>query len=504
MNWIDKVVLALAPRAGFDRLRYRSAAEMVGKAVRGYEGAKGGRRDSGWVTVGTSANAEIFPAGAKLRDRARDLVRNNFYGERAVRVLVANMVSTGVMARAHTGDDAMNRKIDDAWSEWCDVCDADGRHDFAGLQALAARATIEAGEVLLRYRPRRPSDGLRVPLQLQLLEPDFLDTGRYESAANGNLILQGIEFDQLGRRVAYWLFDQHPGDRGVIGRSSYVSRRIPASEIVHLFRQDRIGQIRGVSWFAPVIIKMRDYDEYSEAELVRKKIAACLAAFVTTADAAGSSPLGVASTNSAGQRQEELAPGMISYLKPGEKIEIADPPADSGVRDYASISAHEISAGMGVTYEDLTGDLSQVNYSSYRAGRLIHRRIVEAFQWTELKPQYLRPIRQRWLDTAFIAGVLPEVVDKTKWTFPRWESIDRKKDADAAQAELRLGTMTWPQAVAEEGEDPETQLREIADWNGKMDAAGVVLDGDPRKVAAKGQAQHVSTAKDPAAGDAGA
>jgi lambda family phage portal protein len=503
MNWLDKAVLALSPRAGFDRLRYRAAAGMIDKSLRGYEGAKGGRRDTGWVTVGTSANAEIFPAMAKVRNRARDLVRNNFYGERGPRVIVANMISTGVLAHAQTGDEKLNLKIDEVWNDWCDECDADGRHDFAGLQALAARSAIEGGETLVRFRPRRAADGLAVPLQLQLLEPDFLDTGRYEATANGNLILQGIEFDKLGRRVAYWLFDQHPGDRGVIGRGSFVSRRIDASEIVHLYRQDRIGQIRGMTWFAPVIIKMRDYDEYSEAELVRKKIAACLAAFVTTADQAGTSPLGDVKTASDGSRQEELNPGMITYLKPGEEVKMAEPPADGSVKDYASISAHEIAAGLGVTYEDLTGDLSQINYSSYRAGRLIHKRIVEAFQWTEFVPQFLRPIRQRFLAAANLAGKLPEIKDRTKWTFPAWESIDPKKDADADLAEIRMGTKTWDDAVAARGGDPATQLKSIAIWNKKVDDAGITLDCDPRKVTNKGAAQSGAPAADPATGDAG-
>lgn len=490
MNWLDRLVLAVSPRAGFDRLRFRAAADIAARSARGYEGAKGGRREVGWIAVGKSANAEIAPAAAKIRNRARDLVRNNFYGDRGVRIFQATIVSTGVMGHANTGNKKIDRRIDDAWRVWSAECDADGQHDFAGLQALAVRATVEAGEMLVRYRPRRAGDGLAVPLQIQLLEPDFLDTNRFEAAPGGNVVMQGIEFDALGRRVAYYLFDQHPGDVGIVGRGSFQSRRVSASEIVHLYRADRIGQVRGMSWFAPVIIKMRDYDEYSEAELVRKKIAACFAAFVTTADGPGKSPLGAASTAPDGTRREALAPGMISYLKPGEEVEMADPPSDLSVRDYASIAAHEIAAGLGVTYEDLTGDLSQVNYSSYRAGRLIHRRIVEQFQWTTFVPRFLQPVRRRFLEAGALAGVFPFATDATKWTFPKWESIDPYKDAIATRAQLRIGTLTLPQAIAAEGEDPEQQLAEIADWNKKLDEAGVVLDCDPRKVTDKGQAQN--------------
>src|SRR5690606_27084232 len=128
---------------------------------------------------------------------------------------------------------------------------------------------------------RRLEDGLPVPLQLQVLEPDHLDAGRNETLADGGYILQGVEFDPLGRRRAYWLFPVHPGEAGIMGRGALVSRPAPARQILHLFERLRPGQVRGVPWFAPAILKLRDLDEYDDAELVRKKIEACFAAFVT-------------------------------------------------------------------------------------------------------------------------------------------------------------------------------------------------------------------------------
>jgi hypothetical protein len=123
-------------------------------------------------------------------------------------------------------------------------------------------------------------DGLPVPFQLQVLEPDHLDNGKTEDMADGGYILQGIEFDALGRRRAYWLFPVHPGETR--GRS-LASRPVPARQVLHLFERLRPGQVRGVPWFAPVILKLRDLDDYDDAELMRKKIEACFAAFVTGA-----------------------------------------------------------------------------------------------------------------------------------------------------------------------------------------------------------------------------
>ncbi len=139
----------------------------------------------------------------------------------------------------------------------------------------------ESGECLIRIRERRIEDGLPVPLQLQLLEPDHLDTGKTGEISGGGFVVQGVEFDALGRRRAYWLYPVHPGEVATFRKAQLASKRVPADGVLHLFDRLRPGQVRGVPWFAPVILKLRDLDEYDDAELVRKKIEACFAAFVT-------------------------------------------------------------------------------------------------------------------------------------------------------------------------------------------------------------------------------
>ena len=176
----------------------------------------------GWIAAGTGANAEIAPALARLRDRSRDLVRNNPYAAKAVGALVSNMVGTGLLPRARAGDAEVATLADRLWSEFSATADADGLTDFAGLQALIVRSLVESGEVLVRLRERRVEDGLPVPLQLQVLEADHLDSLKTEELRDGGFVLQGIEFDRLGRRRAYWLYPTHPGD----GRGALVSHRV--------------------------------------------------------------------------------------------------------------------------------------------------------------------------------------------------------------------------------------------------------------------------------------
>ena len=352
MNWLDHTIGALAPAVALRRLRQRQALQLMQRA---YEGAKAGRRTDGWVTAGNGANAEIAPARARIRDRSRDLVRNNPYAAKAVNALVSNLVGTGIVPRARAKRTATAKAADQLWLQFAASCDAEGLTDFGGLQALIVRSLVESGEVLVRFRERRVEDGLAVPLQLQLLEPDHLDSSKTEELSNGGYILQGIEFDALGRRRAYWLFPSHPGENR--GRA-LVSRPVPARQVLHLFERLRPGQVRGVSWFAPVILKLRDLDDYDDAELMRKKIEACFAAFVTGAQ--DEETLGRPSSIHSGDRVESFEPGMIEYLEPGKDVKFASPSANGGYAEYMRLQLHAVAAGVGLTYELLTGDLSQV------------------------------------------------------------------------------------------------------------------------------------------------
>ncbi|MFO0068902.1 MAG: phage portal protein, partial [Alphaproteobacteria bacterium] len=254
--WIDDIIGVFSPQSAFKRKQARIAMDML---ARGYEGAKTGRRIDDWITSGTSANAEISGAGNRLRERSRDLVRNNCYGSKAVEIFVGNAIGTGITAQARTSSERLNKQIMAAWNEWCQFCDADGDLDFYGLQALAARAMYESGECFILFRDRGLSSTMRVPLQLQILEADFLDTAKSTVGENGNTIRQGIEFDKQNRRVAYWMWPQHPGEL-IVGSARFQSVRVPADMVVHVFRKLRPGQTRGVTAYAPSMVRMRDLD----------------------------------------------------------------------------------------------------------------------------------------------------------------------------------------------------------------------------------------------------
>jgi capsid protein len=216
MNLLDKAIGIVSPRAVLQRARSRVALELTqgyldrhAQRFR-YDGATAGRRAYGWYAASTDANVELMGSLIWLRNRSRDLIRNNPYSARAVEELAGNVVGTGIVPKAKTGNTALDRIIDAEWPFFADACDTPQRLDFYGMQTLTVRTMAESGEAIVRFRPRLAESGLRVPLQLQMLEADFLDQARTMGLINGH-VMEGVQFDELGRRVAYWLFSYHPG-----------------------------------------------------------------------------------------------------------------------------------------------------------------------------------------------------------------------------------------------------------------------------------------------------
>ncbi len=481
VSWLDRAIGTVAPQIALRRLLARHSFDTL---ARGYDGAAKGRRTDGWRTPGTSADTEVAVAGALLRDRMRDLVRNNPHAAKAVSVLVNNIVGSGIIPRAASGNDKIDAQANRLWTSWSAQCDADGQLDFLGLQTLACRQMIEAGEVLLRRRPRRPSDGLEVPLQLQVLEADMLDSGRNGDLPDGGRVVQGIEFDPIGRRRSYWLFAQHPGDNAVSLKRRIDSLAVPASDILHLYEKQRM-QVRGVPWGTPVMRPLRDLDDWTQAELVRKKTEACVVGIVLGADEAeqGIAPCIV---DADGNRVEQFEPGLIAYARGGKDIKFNQPATTAGVSEWLRSQLQIVAAGFRIPYELMTGDLSQVNYSSIRAGLVEFRRLIDAVQWQIFVPVFCQPSWDWFTAQAWAAGLLPQPKIAVEWQPPRFEAVDPLKDAMADLLAMRSGTMTLAQAIARQGNNPDAVLAEIAATNTKIDTLGLILDSDPRHVTKTG------------------
>lgn len=481
MSFIDKLVTWIDPVKGLSRERAKLALQQL----RAYDGATKGRRTQYWTTPSTSANEETKYTLDTLRDRSRDLVRNNPFASKAANSYAGNLVGTGIIPRV-TGSNG--KKPEEIWNNWVENADYDGKTDFYGLQTLIARTVFESGECLIVYRPTKRSDGM-LPLQIQVLEPDFIDSQKNQELADGGYIVQGVEFDSTGKRVAYWLFPRHPGDSG---GKRHTSIRYDANDLIHVFERLRPGQARGVPAFAPVMMKMRDLADYDEAELVSKKIQACYSAFITTAETPQS--FGEVTTDSnTGEREQKLSPGRMTYLKHGEDVKFGSPPIAQGYGEYTRAQLHAIAAGLGLTYELLTGDLSQVNYSSIRAGLLEFQRRIEVLRWQVFIPAVCKPVWNRVMAVAQATGQISRLPSSVEWTPPRFGSVDPIKDYTALIMAVRAGLMSLPEAISQQGYETAAVLNEIAETNKLIDGLGLTLDTDPRKVASNGAFQKTET-----------
>ena len=487
-NLLDKAISYVNPNAGLSRTKARLVHETITNHTnkRRYEGSSKGRRTKNWFTPSTSANTETETGLVKLRDRSRDLVRNNPYSKKAIKVIGSNVIGTGIIPQSK------NKNLEKLWKQWGETteCDADGKHTFYGLQNLAIRSIARDGEVLIRRRRRRFEDKLAVPIQLQVLEGDFLDHGKTITLIDGNKIIQGVEFNAIGKRVAYWLFPEHPGGTTSLTTLSFQSRRVSAENILHIYDVDRAGQVRGVPWSDAVIIRSRDFDEYEDAQLLKQKVSACLALFYNTPE--------VDNVNSTTTKvSEKLEPGMIEELPPGYEVNVVTPPSVDGYDIYSRQVLGAIACGYGITYESLTGDLSNTNYSSGRIGFLEMNRNIQQWRKIMMIPQMCTPAWNWFVEAATLSNGNMNEVKKPSWTAPRREMIDPSKETEANIKKIRSGQATLQEVIREGGQDPIEVINEIAATNQLLDAKEIILDSDPRKVNRSGSAQGAVNSDDP-------
>lgn len=493
-NALDRVVGFFSPKAAQQRYAARVG---IANMRRSYEGAARGRTMDGWKAAGTSADAEIASDGALLRHRSRDLVRNNALAANAVQVLVNNIVGYGIRPRAATGNKRRDRKINKLWERWGQHCDAHGHGDIYSLQALAVREMIEAGDLFSLRRPRRSSRSRAVPLEIELREADHLDAGRFNHPSEGTRIAEGIEYDMTGRRSAYWMFPDHPGDTTLAWSRKFESVRVPANQVAHLFERQRV-QSRGVPWGAPAMRALRDLDDWQVAEMMRKKIEACTVGVIIGEDESSGQMAATPSLrDSDGNPVESMEPGMFPIMRNGKDIKFNTPSHSSGVKEWNQTQMHIISAGFRVPYALMTGDLSQTNFSSSRVGINEFRRMIEQVQWQTVIPM----LCQKWWDwfceAAWTAGLIDSPDVPVEWNPPKFESVNPWQDAQTDLLETRAGFTTLQEQIAKRGRDPQTVFLEHKQWNDQVDDNDLIFDSDPRYVSRVGQAQQSTPGEDP-------
>ena len=445
----------------------RKVGAMIGGVVGGFDGGLSKRRLKTFHASRAHVNTLIQAAGADMTARARYLIRNNGYAANAVESWAGNAVGTGIKPSSGIADAVLKDRVQRLWLRWTDESDAEGLTDFYGQQRRAARELFIAGEVLFRIRPRRPEDGLSVPLQLQMLPAEMLPLNHNQALDNGHRIRQGIEFDRIGRRVAYHFLRRHPGDitdPGLAGETV----RVPAESVLHIVDPVDAGQLRGVSRFSPALVKLFLLDQYDDAELDRKKVAAMFVGFVRRPERELDN---TADRDDQGEPLLPLEPGQLQMLDDGEYITFSTP-ADVG-GNYESFQYRtllQVAAALGLPYANLTADMLKANYSNTRAALLEFRRRIESFQHSVIVYQMCRAVWARWMDMAVVSGqlALPDYEQRRadyldcNWLPPRWDWVDPLKDIRAETLAIQSGFKSRTQAIGERGFDAAMVDAEIA------------------------------------------
>lgn len=475
-------------------------------AVRMYGGARNTKTTGYFGTSTTSADAELNTSLSQLRSRSRQMVRDSGYAKRAKAILVNNIIGTGVGLQAQVlgtrGE--LNKRVNDdierAHREWsrAENCHTGGALHFSDMERTLCGEVVEAGEVLVRMH-FSPFGNSEIPLALEMIEAERLADSLIEPGARdaGNEVRMGVEVDRFGRPAAYFVRQRHPGDiRGGISGVDQVER-VPADQILHLKLTTRWPQTRGEPWFHTAVRKLDDVNEYSQHEVSGARASAAYFATITTPE--NSNPLEDDEDDS-GQGMMDIEPLTIQELRPGETLNFHTPNRPNSAFDaFMRAMLREIAAGVGTSYESLSRDYSQSNYSSSRLALLDDRDGYRALQQWWVR-SFRDPLYRIWLRQAVLVRAITSIpvgayaIDAARyeavlWKLRGWTWVDPTKEVKAYKEAVMAGFATVTDVISQTagGMDIEdviaTRKRELQ----MLKEAGIEVDTtvqDPLEVAA--------------------
>lgn len=460
MNAFERGISFISPKLALSRAMYH-------EKVRSYEAATKGRRGKSFDKAqATGPNIEVGTALATLRNRSRWFVRNNGWAKRAIEVLTNNVVGEGIRP-APQGSRSQVKNIKKFWKLWAEstLCDFNEKMTFYGLQQLAAKSIFEAGEVIIIRRKCIPSVLNPFPIKLQILEPDqladykdgiFLDDGGY--------IRLGVEYNRDGVLRGYWIYEKHPTD-GIAIVKSLVPIFIPKEDCLHIFEILRPGQVRGVPQGVSAFLKMSDFSDYEDAQLIRQKIASLYVAFISGEGTVSDDLF------------ERLEPGIVRHTEPGETVTFGNPPPAEGYDAYTKKILQGIAAAYSITYESLTTDYSNVNFSSGRMAKIDVSGNIRNLQYNMLVPQLCVGVWNWFMDAVLMTGMSNTRIycSATDWTAPRVQQLDPVKETNALILQIQAGLKTVSEVLREQGEDPDEHFEEMKTERKKLADMGLNL-----------------------------
>lgn len=451
------------------RRLHREATRQLKRSIRTltrlsarYAGADDDEQTRGWVSHSGSADDDLYSSLETLRERSRELVRNDGLARAAIDVFVSNVIGRGLRPQSTLRADRLGlspetarevqQSIEDQFEDWCKVSDSRNRLDFYGMQDLVFRSILTDGDVFSRPVMVFDEPWRKHELAIEIYEAERVATP-FDREGSGRIRF-GIELGDRGQPIACHVRKAHPGDRYRMADSLQFDRvpiRTPSGtpQILHHFRPLRPDQSRGIPILSTVLRDLNDRRDYLEAERVAARAAACIALIFTTPNAR---PAEAVNAVKQGNRIiEDLIPGTIQYAAPGEEVESFDPKRPNSAFDpFLRTIERTIGAGIGLSYDSLTRDTSKSNFSNARTAIIADRRLFRVLQrW--FTDSFCRPYWELFVQELVLKDKLPIPVRldqfdamHSEWTradfIPDgWEWLEPLKDIQATTLAIEAG-----------------------------------------------------------------
>lgn len=477
---IDRTIAFFAPVWATRRMSSRAQVGMLQRAV------AAGAPDRSSAIRQPSRQGPINKTRKDLvptRAQARELYQRNPYARGVINSIVANLIGVGIRPQARVmmqklrnkPDETFNGLVEEEWKFWSEASGPAGNENFYEQQCEMQREIFVAGEVLLLIS--NPTEGRRIPLAIEVCPSERLadlDT----NPRTGNRIVQGVEIDAQGKRVAYHIYRNHPGDSITMADKP---QRVDADRVLHLFQPLEPGQVRGMTRLMTVAGAFEALMQLMDFQLTRARVASAFALMIMDGGA------GVRLVKNGEEETDEfenelaqLEGGIILRGKTGDDLKSAGPAIqDTQLDAFVTVILRMIGRGMDVAYELVSRDYSKVTYLSARAGENQDRRHDEP-QQAFLNRRANCPIWREFIRAGGAAGRFRlgdpfERFCAVEFSPQERPWIDPVKDAQADQTMVQAGLGSPIEAIAKRGKDPYKVLQDIAQFKQWAEDLGLTV-----------------------------
>ena len=470
MNIFDRVVTAIDPEKGLQRLGARKKIEILNSGYSNYGASHTKKSMKGWLYGGGSSKEDIEENLPTLRQRSRDAYMGIPLATGALKTYRTSVIGAGLSLKPKIDADALGlteaqaevleKEILREWSLWADStdCDAARLSNFYELQQLAFLNWMLSGDVIALL-PAWERKGSVYDLRINMIEADRCSTPT-DKTWNDNVV-DGVERNARGEVVAYYISRNHPlSQNGYIqtwDRVKAYGKNTGRRNVLHLMNRERIGQVRGVPLLAPVIEALKQLGRYTDAELVAAVISGYLTVFIEKESASPENMLGeMVPEDQQVDREDagtiEMAPGAIVDLNEGEKANAVSPGRPNANFDgFVSAICKHIGTALELPQELLL-KMFNSNYSGSRGALLEAWKTFDMYRdWTV--SGFCQPIYEEWMAEAVAKGrirapgffadpAIRKCYTNAEWYGPSRGQIDPKKEVEAAQLRVDAGFST--------------------------------------------------------------